>query len=143
MRWCSVIVAVCTLGITSCGLHGPPPGAPLGQPVPVSGTVRLADGTPLRGGVIVFTPVEVEIGTRIRYPGEALVDHQGRFKAGLGGSGNGLVPGEYKISVKGREIGELKDSNISKVPKPLRDPSATSVRVTVKDMTNSLDIVLH
>lgn len=122
---------------------GPPAGAPLGTPSPVSGTVKLADGTPLRGGVIVFTPVEVEVGSRIRYPGEALVDHQGHYKAGLGGSGNGLVPGEYKVSVKGREIGELKDTNITRVPKPLTDPSATTLRITVKEEANTLDIVLR
>jgi hypothetical protein len=112
------------------------------KPAPVAGRITLADGTPLRGGVVSFLPVEPSGGGKTRYPGEALVNAKGEYTGGMGGSGNGLVPGEYRVAVRPRELNEVKNSNVARIPRPYRDAATTPLRVTVAEADNTIDIVL-
>src|SRR5579885_326314 len=137
------LIALAALALAGAGCEkGPPEGPPVGQASPVHGKVTFADGTPVRGGVIVFTPLQVEAGRKMRYEGAGVIDAKGRYKAGLNGDGSGLVPGEYKVSVAPREVGELPNSNSSRVPKQFQQSASTPLRVTVEETDNTLDIVL-
>ena len=124
------------LALTGCGENGPPPGPNLAKPFLTSGQIRLGDGTPLKGGVITFSPVDVEEGGQIRYEGAALVDAQGKFKIGFNGNGAGVAAGEYKVTVEPRDYQELRGSNSSKIPKAYRAKSTTPLTRTVKEEEN-------
>jgi hypothetical protein len=99
----------------------------------------MPDKTPLKGGVIIFNPVEVEVGGKFRYEATGLVDAQGNYKLGRNSDGTGAVPGEYKVYFTGREIGELQGSNSNKIPKPFQSPKTTTLTATVTEGDNKLD----
>ncbi len=125
-----------------CGSNSPPPGAPIGNPSPVSGKITLSDGTPLKGGVVDFHPVENEVGGKLRYDGGSLVDANGSYKAGFNGNGAGLVPGEYIVTVAPRELGELAGSNVKSIPKKFNSKSSSTLKVTILESDNTVNIVL-
>jgi hypothetical protein len=121
---------------------GPPAGAPLAQPYPVSGTVAFPGNQPLRGGIVTFTPAEIKAGGKIRYEGAGQVDAQGRYKVGLNGDGAGVPAGDYKVTIKPRDYQELRNSNSSSIPRRYREPSDTPLTVTVKEESNTFDFEL-
>ena len=125
-----------------CGEKGPPAGAPLGTPAPVRGKVTFADGTALRGGIVNFYPVEREVGSKLRYEGAGLVDAKGEYVAGRNGDGKGLVPGEYVVTVAPREVGELPGSNSAAIPKKFQDQKTSSLKYTVTESDNTIDVPL-
>lgn len=135
------------LGLTvAVGCHrGPPPGANYAEDHPVHGKIVFPGGTPLRGGAIFFTPVEIQDGRKVRWEGSCLVDANGEYKInyGGGGPGKGLPTGEYKVTVTPREINELRNSNSNRIPKQYQDKSATPLTVTVKEEDNTLDFELR
>lgn len=124
-----------------CGDHSPPPGPPLGKAYPVSGTVTFADGSPLRGGMIHFTPVEQYAGSKIRYEATAMINDKGRYKAGLNDE-SGAVPGEYKVSVMPRDYAELKNSNSGRIPAQYRKADSTPLTVTIEENDNVINVQL-
>ncbi|MDB5307564.1 MAG: hypothetical protein JWO38_1766 [Gemmataceae bacterium] len=128
--------------ISGCGDKGPPPGAPIGTPSPVHGKVLFADGTPLKGGLVTFYPVEPESGRKLRFEGAALVDAGGEYKAGRNQDGKGLVPGEYIVTASPREVGELPGSTANRIPKQIQDKKSSSIRITVEETDNRIDIHL-
>jgi hypothetical protein len=109
---------------------------------PVSGTVTFPDGTKLVGGIVVFSPVEMETHGKMRYEGAGLVDDQGRYKIGLNGDGAGVPAGEYKVQVLPREYQELPRSNSNKIPNQFREKSSTPLTMTIKEQDNTFEIVL-
>jgi hypothetical protein len=131
-------LALCgiSLVLTGCGENSPPPGAPLAKPYKTTGTIRLSDGSALKGGMITFTPVDVEVGNQIRYEGTGLVDAQGHYKIGFNANDAGVPAGEYKVSIYPREYQELKGSNSSRIPKAVRESATTTLRRTVKEEDN-------
>ncbi|OWK37735.1 hypothetical protein FRUB_06855 [Fimbriiglobus ruber] len=126
--------------VSGCGEKGPPPGAPIGTPSPVHGTVTFEDGTPLKGGIVMFYPVQAEAGSKLRFDGASLVDAQGKYTAGRNQDGKGLVPGEYVVTVDSREVGELPGSNAARVPASFRDKKSSSLKITVDEKDNKIDI---
>jgi len=136
-RLMAVFVAAAAAG--GCG---GPPGAQVGTPVPTHGKVTFADGSPLKGGIVYFTPLEAETGGKLRYEGAGTVDAKGEYKAGLNGDGAGLVPGEYKITVIPREVGELPGSNSNKIPAKYKEKGTTDLKATIGTSDNTVDIVL-
>lgn len=132
------IAAICGLALTltGCGENSPPPGAPLAKPYHTTGQIRLSDGSPLKGGMITFTPVEVEVGSQVRYEGSGLVDAQGKFKIGFNANDAGVPAGDYKVTIYPRDYQELKGSNSSKIPKAFRESATTPLRRTVKEEDN-------
>lgn len=121
---------------------GPPPGAAIGTPSPTRGKVTFADGSPLKGGIVTFHPLEAEVGGKLRYEGAGLVDANGEFTAGLNGNGAGLVPGDYKVTVKPREIGELPGSNSSRIPKAFQEKGTTTLTAKIEASDNTCNLVL-
>jgi hypothetical protein len=145
MRIRRIVAAVITLVpflAAGCGENSPPPGAKLGDPSPVRGKVTLPGGTQLRGGVVTFHAVEREVGGKLRYDGGALVEASGEYKAGFNGDGKGLVPGEYVVTVAPREVGELPGNNTAQIPKVYQDKSTSTIRVTVTEGDNTLNIAM-
>jgi hypothetical protein len=130
-------------GVAGCGENGPPPGPPLADPQHVHGKIKFKDGTPLKGGVVYFTPTEYQSGKKVRYEVSGLVDTQGHYKLGLNGTDTGAAPGEYKVSFKPRETQELRGSNASRIPKSYHEQWETPVRATVKEGENTLDFIIN
>ena len=124
------------MSLTGCGENGPPPGPPLAKPFVTTGQIKLADGSPLKGGIITFTPMEVEAGSLIRYEGAGLVDAQGKFKIGFNANNAGVPAGEYKVTINPRDYQELRGSNSSQIPKKYRDQATTPLTRTVKEEAN-------
>lgn len=135
-----ILVAAAVLGlavvVSGCGENKPPPGAPFAKPSPAGGNIRLGDGSPLKGGIITFHPVEVEVGDQIRFEGSGLVDAQGKYKIGFNGNNLGVPPGEYKVTINPRDYQELKGSNSTRIPKSYREQSTTPLVRTVKEEDN-------
>lgn len=121
---------------------GPPPGPPMATPYLVQGQVAFPNGTPLRGGVVYFTPTEVKVGSKVRYEGACLVDDKGMFKIGFNGDGAGVPAGEYKVTFTPRELNELRNSNSAQIPQQYREKSTTPITVTVEEKDNTFNFVL-
>jgi hypothetical protein len=121
---------------------GPPPGPPLAEAQPVRGKVTFRDGTPLRGGVITFTPTEVEAAGRVRYEAAGLVDGHGNYKIGLNGNGAGAPQGDYKVTVAPRETQELQGSNVNRIPRRYQQLSDTPLKATVQAGENTFNFQL-
>jgi hypothetical protein len=135
-----LFTALCAF-VGGCGENGPPAGAPMGTPTPVQGKVLLPGG-PLKGGIVTFHPVEIEVGSKIRFEGGALVDAKGEYVAGRNGDGKGLVPGEYIVTVGPREVGELPGSNSKSVPKVFQEKKTSTLKITVTESESKYDIVV-
>lgn len=142
----SRLAGVCLIGLAlslaGCGSHSPPKGPPVAKAYPVSGAVTFADGTRLVGGIVVFSPVEMEARGKMRYEGAGLVDAQGHYKLGLNGDGAGVPAGEYRVLVMPRDYQELPRSNSGRIPNPYRSKGSTPLTLTVTDRDNTFDIVL-
>jgi hypothetical protein len=128
--------------ITGCGANQPPSGPPLAQAYPVQGRVIFANQAPLRGGVIYFTPSEVNVDGLIRYEAAGLVDGQGRYKLGFNGDHSGAPAGDCKVSIQPRDYQELPNSNTRQIPARYRDSAKTPLQATVKEGENVLNFVL-
>jgi hypothetical protein len=122
---------------------GPPAGPNLATPYHVQGQIKFANGTPLRGGVIYFTPTEIKAGWKVRYEGACLVDKQGKYKIGFGGDDAGVPAGEYKVTIKPRDYQELANSNSALIPKKYHEQADTPLTLTVEEKDNTFDIVLN
>ena len=133
------------VGVAAWGC-GPstPSGPPIGTPATTHGKVTFPDGTALKGGIVTFTPVDPagSGGSGMRFEASGLVDDKGQYTAGLNGDGKGLVPGEYKVTVNPRELGELPGSNSKRIPAAWKDKASTPLTVTIENKDNTVDIVL-
>ena len=130
-----------TILLTGCSRT--PPGAPMADPTPVHGKITFPDKTPLKGGVIFFTPTNPQFGDgSLRYECADLVDAHGNYTLGFNGDQAGAPPGEYKVWIQPREINELKNSNSGKIPKKYRELGTSPLLVDVKDGENTFDFEL-
>lgn len=129
--------------ITGCGTGKPPAGPNTATPYHVTGQIKFANGAALRGGVIYFTPLEIKAGGKVRFEGAGLVDKQGKFKIGFGGDDAGVPAGEYKVTIKPRDLGELPNSNSAMIPRKYWEKSDSPVTVTVEEGDNTFDFVLN
>lgn len=141
-RWIHLMTGLVLTAAAGC-TKGPPPGPDLGQPHPVHGTVTFPGKTPLKGGLISFTPTEIRTGFgKVRYQGTGLVDANGAYTIGFANDGKGVPPGEYKVTMEPREVGELPNSNSAKIPKQYKEKSQTPFTVKVKEGDNTFDFEL-
>ena len=131
-----------TTALPGCWENSRPAGPPLAQAYPVHGRITFADQTPLRGGVVYFTPTEVNEDGLIRYEAASLVDAQGRYKLGFNGDHSGAPAGDCRVSIQPRDYQELPKSNSRQIPVRYRDSLKTPLKVTVKEGENTLNFVL-
>jgi hypothetical protein len=142
-RLLSLPAALALLLAAGCGSHSPPPGAPTADPQPTYGTITFPDGSPLRGGMIMFTPKEIKDGSKIRFEGAAMVDDKGAYKIGFNGDGKGVPEGDYTVQIQPRDYNELRGSNSNKIPKQYHEKTSTPFQATVKSGDNKFDWVLR
>lgn len=143
-RWIYLLAGLILTSVGGCE-KGPPPGANYADDYPVHGKIVFPGGTPLKGGVIYFTPLEVKDGRKVRWEGSCLVDGNGEYKVnyGGGGPGKGLPAGEYKVTMTPREINELPNSNSNRIPTQYQEKSSTPLTVTVTEGDNTFDFELR
>jgi hypothetical protein len=125
------------------GCSGDHPGAPLAEPYAVQGQISFADRTPLRGGVIYFTPTEARDGRYIRYEAAALVDAKGHYILGFNGDNTGAPAGDYTVTIMPRDYLELPKSNSNRIPQKYQDKASTPLQVKVLEKENTFDFVLQ
>lgn len=126
-----------------------------GDMLPVEGTVTL-DGEPLEGAAISFVPAE---GGR---PCSGQTDAQGHFTLASYVAGDGVPPGEYKVTVikldarrqataapteEGAADGQKAMGNIEQsvkflTPMKYSSPATTDLRVEVTDKMEPVQIEL-
>jgi hypothetical protein len=85
-----VLVGAALLGVAGCGSDRPM--------VPVSGQVTYAGGEWPMAGTIGFTPTSSPTGTLSR-AGSGNFGKDGSFEVGSYKSGDGLMPGVYRVKV--------------------------------------------
>jgi hypothetical protein len=140
LKRCVLLLLVASFG---CSGNSPPSGPPLATAHPVQGRIVFSDQSPLRGGVIFFTPVDIEVEDgRIRYEAASLVDANGRYKLGFNGDRSGAPAGECKVTIQPRDYQELPQSNSKRIPARYREASKTPLAVTVKEMNNVFNFEL-
>ncbi len=94
--------ALLLLGLSGCGQ----------AKYPVTGKVVFKDGTPLPGGLLVFSPVDPANHTGAR----AYIDTDGTFVMSTDSEGDGSLVGKYKALIRGPTQGHGEDDPLSKVP---------------------------
>jgi hypothetical protein len=137
------LLAGLALAVVLCGCSGEAPGPPLAEPHAVHGRIAFADKTPLKGGIIYFTPTEIKENGTIRYETAGLVDLKGNYELGFNGDHSGAPAGEYKVTIMPRDYQELRQSNSNRIPERYREQSTTPLAsITVKEGDNVLDFEL-
>jgi hypothetical protein len=126
-----------------CSSNAAPPGPALAPAHSIHGRVIFPDQSPLRGGVVYFTPTETDVDGLIRYETAGLVDANGRYKIGFNGDHSGAPAGECVVTVQPRDYQELPQSNSKRIPARYRDPSKTPLKVTVKEADNVFNFELR
>jgi hypothetical protein len=130
--WTGLAVAV-SAGLIGC--HGSD-SLPSLLVYEVKGTVVLADGKPLPGGLISFVPK----GSLPVTP-SAPIGSDGTFSLTTGGSGEGAPPGDYKVRI---EAPQLQHAGPKFRKRPLfpfkyTDEDSSGLIITVRAETNRLD----
>jgi len=101
----AVVIGSALLLSAGCG----PRGGVGGKPVPSGGTITL-DGQPLSGVVITFIP------TGAGQPATGVSGADGSFRLTTRNTGDGAIPGTYKVTVKRQETGAGGPSESPKDP---------------------------
>jgi hypothetical protein len=78
--------------LAGCGSDGP-------TTVPVGGQITFDGEPPPADGAVYFAPIKVAAGFP-RRPGRARFGQDGSYEATSFADGDGLVPGEYRVSVE-------------------------------------------
>lgn len=123
--FCTVVLCL----IAGCGSGG-------NELLPVTGTVKNADGSPVTGEIarVVFHP------TGGQSPASATIEADGSFEAMTNQPGDGMAPGPYKVV-----LNVLKDyrANIVGVPQKYADASSTPLTITVDEGNTHFDLVVE
>ncbi len=88
--WLLAALAICPL-LNGCGPSGP-------ETIPIRGVVILDDGSVPRNCTVYFQPTDVAEGVPLR-PATANVGEDGAFEVTSFRSGDGIVPGTYKVKI--------------------------------------------
>jgi hypothetical protein len=93
-RWWAVfpLAGAALVASLGCGGDGP-------ETIPVHGKVTFGGGPPPAEGAVFFAPLSVEAGAQ-RRPGRARFGLDGAYEATSFEPGDGLVPGEYRVTVE-------------------------------------------
>ena len=146
-RWVVRFLGVsCLLLVAGCGAH---------KSYPVQGMVVYPDGTPMKGGAVMFEPIGAE---KASSPGgkeqpimaQGYIADDGTFALSTFGDEDGAPPGRYRALVRGqvKRHGRGVDEN---APDPKWDPlqihpkyqdfKTSGLEFTVEPKTN--EIVIH
>src|SRR5262245_25885145 len=112
---------------------------------PVTGTVKLSNGTPLAGARVLFQPTG-----EASQPARAIIADDGTFKLGTFSRGDGAVPGHHKVAVYPK-VGEDAGNNMAAVARyrSIIDSRFQNIQTTPLEYTvqadrsaNHFDIVI-
>ena len=109
---------------------------------PAGGIVKLADGTPLEGGQILFRPGEGE------YSARANIGADGTFQLKTFESGDGAVAGAHQVMVTPGVTEEDIENAVARAQQPLFHPKYQSLRTSPLEFTvepageNQFEIIL-
>lgn len=110
---------------------------------PVSGTVT-ADGQPVQGGVVTFTPIQSE-GT-VGKPAVGEVGANGTFQLGTNAAGDGVVIGRHRVlySAPTPDAAPAEEGKHAEAPpaSPYEGLMPKEAEVEVKAGSNEIDIEL-
>lgn len=118
-----LFVSLVVLSVTGCG--GDEAVGSREETVPLTGTL-LVDGQPKGDSTVTFTPVDSEGGARTAY---ATTEADGSFEATTYVTGDGIVPGKYKIS-----LGAAGDASSTDPAKMMAAVQGMSVRESEIDV---------
>jgi hypothetical protein len=142
VRFVGLLLAGLACIAASLGCSGSAPGPALAAPHPVQGQITFPDNTPLKGGIVYFSPTELKDRGLMRYETAGLIDAQGRYKAGFNADDKGAPAGECKVTIKPRDYQELPGSNSNRIPSRYREQATTPLTVTVKEGNNTFNFEL-
>ena len=129
MRRLVVLNLLALVSLVGCG------GA-AGDRLPVEGTLKFSDGSPVvsEGGNLVFLPVGEG------KPGYGAVDGSGNFSVKSRTGDVGIAPGTYKVVA---QLWKNYGKQELAVPKPYGDPATTPLEVTIDADHDHLDLVVE
>lgn len=122
---CGLFAVICCVG---CGPRNNPK---FEKTVPVRGMVVLANGSPLKGGLITFRPQDPT-------KGEAwgMVGREGRFELGTYKKDDGAIPGTYTVTIEPvvyDQRGNLRPNKSLGIPVKYTNPESSHLTVEVRD----------
>lgn len=120
-RW--FVILVVASGLTGCGSS---------EFASVSGKVVFPDKTPLKGGSVVFNPVDG--GT---HAAQGVIDASGSFQLGTNQAHDGVKPGKYNAAI---EPEDRKDAQA--VDSRFENPATSRLSFTVVPGANDFTIVV-
>src|SRR5689334_23233572 len=105
-------------------------------PIPVSGTVKGADGAtiPFESGSVIFQPVGAG------KPANGAVEASGEFKMTTVSPNDGVHPGTYKVAV---QLWKNYRNHQLAVPDKYGDPATTPLEATVDADHDHFDFVIE
>ena len=116
--------------------------------VPVQGRVTY-QGQPLPAGIVGFTPIDAGLESPNR-PAIAEIGRDGFYRVSSFRPGDGLVPGEYRVTVESyvsrpRGIEDRNAPTVSRIPLRYADVAKSALRFTVpadahQPLTNAIDL---
>ena len=136
----SLAVVAC-LAAQGCGSRGP-------ELYPASGTVRFANGDPVRSGTVEFVPTSPGTSPRGR------IGREGRFRIGTFANDDGAPAGDYRVVVvqplpPAPATAKLGEQHAAHAGAPTfvspkhASPEKSGIRVTVEpNPTNEFEIVV-
>lgn len=116
-----IVVILTLLPLTGCG------GSRLGT-VPVKGKVTI-DGRPVTTGTVFFQPVDVAQGR----PARSALAADGSYAAASLDNDQGIVPGEYKVSLMPPAAEAANPAMQDLIPAKYRNPDTSGLSLTVPD----------
>ena len=128
--WLSTVL-LAAAGLSGCG-HSD--SLPKLQVYEVKGQVVLADGKPLKNGVISFVSAD---GLPVTPSANIATD--GTFSLVTGGSGEGAPPGKYKVRIEAPELRPDPRTKKSPIPFKYNDEDSSEIVITVLPQENHLD----
>ncbi len=122
--------------------ESPPP--PITQTYSIKGKVGFPDGAPLRGGLVVFTPVQADAGGgKFRATGQVNVRKGTYAFTGGTGSAIGVSEGEYTVTVTPEPF-EIPPAeyNGKNIPAKYQKADTTPLKFVCEGKDGEFDIVL-
>ena len=134
--WMSGLLAIAWVALAGCNHSDSLPSLRVYQ---VKGKVLLADGKPLSSGWVYFVPK----GDLTLTP-SAEIQTDGTFSLMTGGSGEGALPGEYKVRVETPQLPQPKAKSGKKpvIPFKYSDEDSSGLVAVVRAEPNQIDPII-
>jgi hypothetical protein len=123
------------VGLTGCS-SGP-------KTYPVHGKVVYPDGSPMKGGAIMFEPVDNKLNIMSR----GGIKEDGTFVLSTFGKADGAVPGRYRVLIRGRRNNPRSSAEdpdlIDQIHPRFQDFKTSGLEFTVEPKDNEFRITIE